>query len=224
MSFTQGPPYFQPLDWSKPIMKYRRKLPHWTQEGATYFITFRLADSLPKEKLAELENLRAQWEREHPEPRSESDSQQFHRENMQAIDNWLDAGAGECLLRDPVCASIVTRAMHHFNEERYFLSSYCVMPNHVHLTVQPYAGNDPSEVLHSWKGFAAREINKHLGRSGPVWEQESYDTLVRDVAHLWKVIRYIGNNPSKANIPEDQWIRWVHPLWEKAGFGFSPGG
>jgi REP element-mobilizing transposase RayT len=98
------------------------------------------------------------------------------------------------------------------------------MPNHVHLTVQPYAGNDPSEVLHSWKGFAAREINKHLGRSGPVWEQESYDTLVRDVAHLWKILRYIGKNPSKANIPEDQGIRWVHPLWEKAGFGFGTGG
>ena len=221
MSFLQGPPHFQPLDWSKPITKYRRRLPHWIQDGATYFITFRLADSLPQEKLDELDRLRVQWEREHPEPRSEEDWQQFHRENMQRVDDWLDAGSGECWLRDETCAHAVTRAMHHFDGERYFLSSYCVMPNHVHLTVQPFIRHDPSEVLKSWKGFTARQINTHLVRTGPVWEQESYDTLVRDTAHLWKVIRYIGKNPARASIPEDRWIRWVHPLWEKAGFGFG---
>ncbi len=221
MSFVKGPPYFQPLDWSKPIQKYRRRLPHWTQDGATYFITFRLADSLPQEKLDELERRREQWEREHPEPRSEEDWQQFHRESMQRIDDWLDAGSGECWLGDEACARAVTRAMHHFDGERYFLSSYCIMPNHVHLTVQPFADQDPSEILKSWKGFTARELNKHLNRKGTVWEQESYDTIVRDVAHLWKVIRYIGKNPARSKLPEERWIRWVHPLWDKAGFGFG---
>jgi len=224
VSFTQGPPHFQPLDWSKPILKHRRRLPHWTQGGATYFITFRLADSLPQAKLDELEHLRAQWEHHHPEPRSDEDWQQFYRENMQRVDDWLDAGSGECWLRDKACAGIVTRAMHHFDGERYFLSSYCVMPNHVHLTVQPFMGHDPSEVLKSWKGFTARQINTHLGRTGTVWEQESYDTLIRDTAHLWKVLRYIGKNPARAHLPEDRWVRWVNPLWEQAGFGFEAGG
>lgn len=221
MSFVKGPPHFEPLDWNKPITKYRRKLPHWVQDGATYFITFRLADSLPREKLDELERMREQWEREHPSP-NEEDWQQFHRESMQRVDEWLDAGSGECWLRDPACASIVTRAMHHFDNERYFLSSYCVMPNHVHLSVRPLAGHEPSGVLKSWKGFTATTINKHLARSGAVWEPESYDTIVRDVEHLWKVLRYIGRNPAKAGIPEDKWMRWVSPLWERTGFGFAP--
>lgn len=221
MSFVKGPPHFESLDWSQPIKKYRRKLPHWVQEGATYFITFRLADSLPQERLDELERMREQWGRDHPLPCSEDDWQQFHRESMQRVDEWLDAGSGECWLRDEACASIVTRAMHHFDSERYFLSSYCVMPNHVHLTVQPLAGHEPSDVLKSWKGFTAREMNKHLGRDGSVWEPESYDTIVRDVEHLWKVLRYIGKNPGKARLPEEQWVRWVSPLWERAGFGFA---
>lgn len=224
MSFVKGPPHFEPLDWSKPIRKSRRKLPHWVQDGATYFITFRLADSLPREKLDELDRMQKRWERDHPPPCSEEDWQQFHRESMQRVDEWLDAGSGECWLRDGACASIVTRAMHHFDGQRYFLSSYCVMPNHVHLSVQPLAGFEPSDVLKSWKGFTAREINKHLKREETVWEPESYDTIVRDVEHLWKVLRYIGRNPVKAGIPEGNWVRWVSPLWERAGFGFAKTG
>jgi putative transposase len=220
----KGPPHFAPLDWNLPIRKYRRKLPHWVQDGATYFITFRLADSLPQERLDELERMREQWERDHPPPRMEVDLQRFQRESMQRVDDWLDAGSGQCWLRDPACASIVTRAMHHFDGERYFLSSYCVMPNHVHLTVQPLPGYEPSDVLKSWKGFTAREINKRLAHTGSVWEPESYDTLVRDAEHLWKVLRYIGKNPIKAGIPENLRVRWVCPLWAQAGFGFSDGG
>ena len=222
MSFIEGPPEFEPLDWSKPIIKYRRKLPHWVQEGATYFVTFRLADSLPQVKLDELERLQTQWETAHPPPRDPEVWQQFHRETMQRVDDWLDAGTGECWLQDPVCAGIVTRALHHFHGQRYFLSSYCVMPNHVHVLVKPCASHEPAEVLHSWKSFTAKAINKHLQHSGEVWEPESHDTLVRDAKHLWNALRYIGRNPGKANLAEDQWIRFVDPSWERAGFGFEP--
>ena len=217
----EGPPNFVGLDWSKPIVKSRRKLPHWTQEGATYFITFRLADSLPREKLVALEAFRAEWERAHPEPRDEEVWRLLSRETLRRVEDWLDAGSGECWLRNEACASFVTQAMRHFDGERYFLSSYCVMPNHVHVTVRPFAGFDLSGVLKSWKGFTARQINQHLGRTGTVWEPESYDTLVRDVAHLWKVVRYVGNNPKRGEIPEGRWVRWVHPSWERAGFGFG---
>ncbi len=221
MSFIEGPPGFEPLNWSKPVVKSRRKLPHWVQEGATYFITFRLADSLPQEKLDELERLQAQWEAAHPPPRDPEAWQQFHRETMQRIDDWLDVGAGECCLRDPRCAGIVSHALHHFHGQRYFLPAYCVMPNHVHVLVKPAAGHEPADLLHSWKSFTAKAINKHLQRTGEVWEPESHDTLVRDARHLWNALRYIGKNPGKANIPEDQWIRFVDPSWERAGFGFE---
>ncbi len=188
---------------------------------ATYFITFRLVDSLPAEKLRELERLSDQWELDHPPPRTEDDWQQFFRQNMQRVDDWLDAGSGECWLRHPQCARIVGNSLHHFHGSRCFLSSYCVMPNHVHVLVKPEAPDEPADLLHSWKGFAAKEINKVLGREGPVWEPESYDTLVRDSEHLWKVIRYVGKNPGKAGVPPGEWVRYIHPEWEKASWGFE---
>ena len=221
MSFREGPPDFEPVDWTRPILKYRRKLPHWVQEGATYLITFRLVDSLPAEKLRELERFREAWLLAHPEPRVEDAWHELHRETMRRVDDWLDAGAGECWLRDVACAQIVSRALLHFQEQRCLVSSFCVMPNHVHVLVRPFAGFDPAALTHSWKSFTSKEINKYLGRGGEVWEAESYDTLVRDSEHLWKVVRYIGRNPAKAGIPEAQWQRFIHPRWEHAGWGFG---
>jgi putative transposase len=209
------------LDLKRPILKSRRKLPHWTQDGATYFITFRLADSLPAEKLRELERFREEWLLAHAEPRDEAAWNELHRETMCRVDDRLDAGSGECWLRDPTCSGIVCRALHHFHEQRYFLSCYCLMPNHAHVLVRPFAGFEPSDLLHSWKSYTAKVINQHLGRSGDVWEAESYDTLVRDSEHLWKVVRYIGKNPGKAGIPEVRWVRYVDPEWEKVGWGFK---
>jgi hypothetical protein len=57
------PPGFQGLHPDKPVTVYQRHLPHWRQDGATYFVTFRLADSLPQSKLEELAGLKAAWER-----------------------------------------------------------------------------------------------------------------------------------------------------------------
>jgi putative transposase len=221
MNFREEPPSFEPLDWKRPIIKHRRKLPHWTQDGATYFITFRLADSLPVEKLDELERFREAWLLAHPEPRHDVDWQELHRETLSRVDDWLDAGSGECWLRDPVCSGIVSRALFHFHEQRYYLSCYCIMPNHVHVLVRPFVGFDLTELLHSWKSFTAKEINKRLIRAGEVWETESYDTLVRDSEHLGKVVRYIGKNPAKAGLPESQWVRYIHPEWVKAGWNFA---
>jgi hypothetical protein len=59
------PPGFQGLHPDKPVTIYVRHLPHWRQEGATYFVTFRLQDSLPQVKLDELEQWRLEWERQH---------------------------------------------------------------------------------------------------------------------------------------------------------------
>ncbi|MDZ4289917.1 MAG: transposase [Prosthecobacter sp.] len=101
------------------------------------------------------------------------------------------------------------------------MSCYCVMPNHVHVVVKPTSPHEPADLLHSWKGFTAKEINHHLQRSGAVWEPESYDTLVRDTEHLWKVIRYIGKNPAKARLPKDQWSRHIDPAWQNSGWGFG---
>ena len=88
------PPGFRGLHTGLPIRIYIRHLPHWRQDGATYFVTFRLADSLPQAKLIELKNLRAHWEHTHPEPRSEKDWEEHAREVIRRTEVWLDESHG----------------------------------------------------------------------------------------------------------------------------------
>jgi REP element-mobilizing transposase RayT len=199
---------------------YERHLPHWRQEGATYFVTFRLADSLPLTKLEELRQWRQEWERKHPPPRSEVDWEGFSRHFARRSEVWLDEGFGECVLRDRQSAKLMHEAFLHFQHKRYFISCFVIMPNHCHAIVRPLGTFDLESIVGSWKGFVARELNKLRKKRGSLWQDESYDRIVRDEEHLYRVLQYIGRNPVLAGLPRDQWIRWVDPNWEAAGWRF----
>jgi valyl-tRNA synthetase len=177
-----------------------RRLPHWEQENATYFVTFRLDDSLPAEKLRDFENERAHWRASHPEPWSQADKAEYYESFSKRIEEWLDAGYGACLLREARPAQIVADALKHFDNTRYKLGAWVVMPNHVHVLVTPKAGHHLSEILHSWKSFTAHQINAALQRSGEVWQHESYDHIVRNEESLHRISEYIERNPEMAGI------------------------
>ena len=93
-------------------------------------------------------------------------------------------------------------ALLHFQGERYALSAWSVMPNHVHVVMTPYSGFTMSEVLHSWKSYSAHQINRLLQRSGRVWEPESFDHLVRDERAFEQFVAYTENNPVVAGLCE----------------------
>ena len=83
------------------------------------------------------------------------------------------------------------------DERAYRMQAWVIMPNHVHLVVDVW--NVPLvKLINGWKGKAAREANKCLGRNGAFWQGDYYDTLVRDEAHLKRAIRYTEQNPLKA--------------------------
>ncbi|MCL4871964.1 MAG: Eco57I restriction-modification methylase domain-containing protein [Anaerolineae bacterium] len=189
--------FFDPL---APVDIYERNLPHWRQEGVTYFVTFRLADAIPQEKLQQLHEEREAWLKKHKEPHTPAQKAEYHRLFSQRVEEWLDAGMGSCLLADPENGRIVAEALLFFDGKRYRLGVWVVMPNHVHLLVTPLAGYKLEDILHSWKSFTANKINKRLGRSGPLWQAESYDRIIRDEAHLRRVEQYITDNPRKAGI------------------------
>lgn len=200
---------------------YNRNLPHWRQEGATYFVTFRLADSLPQEKLEFLRRLRQEWERQHPLPRSEGQWEEFAKKYIRKVEAWLDEGHGECLLKDRELVATLRDRLHHFQDDQYFLSCWSIMPNHCHMVIRPNEGQCLEELLGSMKSVSAHKINKSLNRKGTVWQQESYDRIVRDESHLWRIVQYIGRNPRKANLEhENDWRRWIHPAWIEAGWQF----
>jgi putative transposase len=218
-----SPPGFQGLREDLPATVYFRHLPHWRQEGTTYFVTFRLDDSLPQAKLHELAARRTEWERRHPHPRSEATWQELSREVMQRIEVWLDQGMGNCVLRDQENAATVADALHHFDGQRYELASYVVMPNHVHLLVRPLLDGEHSleNIVQSWKQFSAKRINQRLDKRGSIWQEESFDRIVRDEEHLYRCVQYIGANPSRAGLPADACLRWIRPQWDACGWRFE---
>jgi hypothetical protein len=72
-------------------------LPHWQQKSATYFITFRLADSVPIRLRTQWEEQRTTWLRFHPEPWDAETELEYHKRFSGAIERWLDAGYGSCI-------------------------------------------------------------------------------------------------------------------------------
>jgi len=189
----------------------RGRLPHWEKEGATYFITFRLADSLPKSVLDRIQSERKaivttanQFHRD----LSPDEQNKIQRLSTPIIEQFLDSGAGACHMRDPAIAECVAIVLRHFDRKRYRLFSWCVMPNHVHAVVRLFPGNKLADVLHSWKSFSAKEANRILGRTGAFWQREYYDHLIRGEEEFERAIRYVAENPVKANLNGWKWV-WV---------------
>ena len=191
--------YFDPND---PIANLLGNLPHWRQEGVTYFVTFRLADSMPQEKLRQWEEEREAWLKEHPEPHDEETRKEYYRLFPERFHNWLDVGYGECLLARPEIKEIVENALRHFEDERYRLDEYVIMPNHVHALVIPLTENTLSEILQSWKSYTAHEINNRLERNGRIWQKESFDHIIRSPQQIERVRQYIReNSKSRSGVP-----------------------
>jgi REP element-mobilizing transposase RayT len=135
-------------------------LPHWRQDGATYFVTFRLADSLPQERLEQWRKEREEWAAAHLEPHDAAARQDYYERFPQRLQQWLDAGTGSCVLALPEVKELVENALRHFDGQRYRLDEFVVAPNHVHALVSPLGEHQLSDILHSWKSFTAHEILK----------------------------------------------------------------
>ena len=171
-------------------------LPHWQQETVWYFITYRLADALPKQVVDELTHQRELWEKTHTlDNLSKEELIEYYKLFSERHENLLNAGVGSCLLRDPENAKIVTDAFHFFEHQRYELDEFVVMPNHVHILLKPLRGFKLEDILHSWKSFTAKEINKRTGRTGQLWQHESYDHIVRNERAMNAIRTYIRENP-----------------------------
>ena len=133
------------------------------------------------------------------------------------VDAYLDAGHGECVLKQPKIAEVVVGALRYFEGQRYELRSWVVMPNHVHVVVWPKPPETLSKVLHSWKSYTSSEANKLLSRVGnSLWQTESYDHLIRDDADLARCCEYTTMNPVNARLcerPEEwKWSSLYRPL------------
>jgi REP element-mobilizing transposase RayT len=122
------------------------------------------------------------------------------------IEAYLDTGSGECHLTNPQIAQLVVDALRYFDKQRYKLFAWCLMPNHVHVVLRPFAEHKLSYILHSWKSFTAKSANQLLGREGAFWQREYYDHLIRDEEDFYRVVQYIADNPARAGLKDWPWI------------------
>ena len=169
-------------------------LPHF-DANVTQFITFRLADSLPR---SVVEQLRLQLEQDQPEERSE--------EYRQKIEGYLDSGAGECILKNPAIAEIVKFTILYEHRRSCELKAWVIMPNHVHILLRLREGYDLAGLMKRIKGVSSRKINRRLGTIGRVWQADYFDRYIRDWEHFVETRIYIENNPVVAGLcsaPED---------------------
>lgn len=174
----------------------RGRLPHWWTDDAMYFITFRLADSLPREVV-----LRLAKERDYALKNAVNRAQKatVYRLYEEQLDAYLDRGFGSCLLREH--GEVVAGALRFFDGKRYELHAWCVMPNHVHVLVHFQRGSDLPRILHSWKSFTAHEIDR-----GHIWEREYFDRCVRTLREYGETADYIRRNPAAAGLQDWRWI------------------
>ncbi len=202
---------FTPFDKSRPASIYSRSLPHWQQAGATYFVTFRLADSLPQDVFKQWRKERdlALREARHAAKISDAEKQELAEkiaeEYGEKLERHLDQSIGGCWLRNSAVAQMVEGALRHFDGDRYLLGGYVIMPNHVHVLVRPAMEHKLPDILQAWKSFTAKEANKLLGREGEFWQPESFDHIVRNEQQLEKFSRYIQENPVKAGLGEGEY-------------------
>jgi REP element-mobilizing transposase RayT len=184
---------------------YKRRLPHIQLAGATYFITFRLTNSLPVDTLNKLSA-----EKQKINMLSEGQKEFAHQAWFATYDDYIDKALhGTLHLRNEQIADLVAQSIRFRDEKVYDLISYCIMPNHVHLVCTPLLKEQDiylglTEILHSLKRHTAREANKILGKTGTFWQDESYDHVIRDDAELERIIKYVLHNPVKAGLVKEQ--------------------
>lgn len=202
---------------------YETTLPHIQPIGAVFFVTFRLADSLPAEVVARLqEEYQQEIQKLHKQtlPPTKEILRAEQKRYFARFDKLLDhKPQGNLWLKKPEIAKIVMDKLHEFDKQYYDLFAYVVMANHVHLLVDfgkqtddiP-ADEEVSEnnykplykVMNLIKGAIARQANLLLDRTGNAfWQKDNYDHYVRNGKEFDNIVSYILNNPVKANIVED---------------------
>ena len=117
----------------------------------------------------------------------------------------------------PEAKDVILQHCLHDNGKRYDLHAAVVMPDHVHLLLSPLRDEKAwpyslPTILKLLKGTSARSVNKLSSSHGPVWQEESFDHVLRSQESFGEKQEYIRQNPVRKGLvkrPEDYKWLWV---------------
>ncbi|MDD2506945.1 MAG: transposase [Candidatus Cloacimonetes bacterium] len=199
----------------KPIVNYKRFLPHKQEENSIVSVTWRQNLTIPQALLDLLQEQSNIWHKTHA---LDDDKRFLHEQQYQLFDTELAKyNHPEFKLTDSEIAYIIKDALHFYNDKKYRLHAYCIMSNHIHALIQPISNSEGiiprlQDIVRGLKTFTAKKINELRRESGSVWAKNFYDSIIRDEDHYWNVLNYILNNPVKAGIVE-KWQDYKYLYW-----------
>ena len=199
-------------------------LPHWGLNSIAYHVCFRLVDAIPTSQrmqwLEERRRFLEKYSNEHQKP-IDDEMKRFQYLYSEKVEKYLDNGYGSCILRKPDIATIIRNSLEFNERKKYLLHAWCIMPNHVHVVLQVLGAHTLSEILHGWKSFTSHSINNMLSRQGQLWQDDSYNHIIRTLKEYYFQVRYVWNNPENAGLREWKW-RWKRLEAQETHDGVSP--
>ncbi len=187
------------------VVRKRGAIPHWHVPGGLYFVTYRLAHSVPQVIERRLTELSRQLEAARACDYADESTRLIERELFRLSDAELDRGLGACHLKEPRIGDLVMNSFDRDDGIRYERIALAIMPNHVHVVFRLLGTLDA--VIQGWKSYTAHEANAVLGLRGAFWDPDYYDVLIRDSGQLERTVRYVLANPAKAGLSNWPWVK-----------------
>jgi REP element-mobilizing transposase RayT len=168
---------------------FRRNLPHYQQNERIYFVTTRLYFKFPDELCKLIFDYHT------------------HRKEFLDYDLYLAKIDSPQWLAQNNVSKIVNDTLKYHENLKYILYAYCIMPNHLHILLQPMKGNSLSSIMHSIKSYTAHKMKGIINCGEHFWQNENYDHTIRNTDDFENTLNYIIENPVKAGLVEN-WEDW----------------
>ena len=206
--------------------------PHIQPIGATFSITILTHDAVPE---PEIKALRDKRDRALHKIELDGAPDKDYRDSlMHALyENELEdllnqKRQQEYPFKNYLAAEAFIQRVKQYHKQYYHLLALVVMANHVHLLLDfsvqlplnhdgismPKGYTKLGVVMNRIKGGGAYDVNRAIGREGPLWGKRYYDRYIRSAKHLHQAFWYILRNPVKAGLVE-QWeeypYTYAHP-------------
>jgi len=100
---------------------------------------------------------------------------------------------------------VVMEACQHFHGQRYRIYAGVVMPDHIHLLIQPCLKETGQfwtigSILHSIKGFSAKQVPYIMPHIGKLWQNGRHQRFISSDRHFRATLNYIYQNPVAAKL------------------------